>query len=89
MEVDRQYVPALNNLAGVYYLRGEFDKAIELCERNLEINPKEAKSHVNMGRAYFLKGSKKKALRCWHAALAIDPEGPEAKECIAKLGGKR
>ena len=50
LKVDAEYVPALNNLAGVRYRHGDFDKAIEMCRRVLKINPQATKAHVNMGR---------------------------------------
>ena len=87
LEADPEYVPALNNLAGVYYNRGEFDRAIATCERILKINPRAAKPHVNIGRAYYLKGDRAKAAEHWQRALAIDPDEPEAKKCLAELGG--
>jgi len=73
----------------VYYRRGEFDRAIEICQRILKIDPKATKPHVNIGRAYYLKGDRKKAVEHWHAALAIDPQEPEAKECLRKVAASK
>lgn len=39
LELQEDYVPALNNLATAYAMRGKFQEAIELWERSLEIDP--------------------------------------------------
>ena len=41
-----------------------------------------------LGRAHYLKGDKEKAFECWRAALAIDPQEPEARKCIEELEGR-
>jgi len=89
LKVDKEYIPALNNLAGVHYSQGDFAKAIDVCRRILAINPQAVKPHVNIGRAYYLKGNREKALEHWQAALAINPNDPEAKKCISELGQRR
>lgn len=39
LELQEDFVPALNNLATAYAMRGKFQEAIELWERSLEIDP--------------------------------------------------
>jgi tetratricopeptide (TPR) repeat protein len=39
LELQEDYVPALNNLATAYAMRGKYQEAIELWERSLEIDP--------------------------------------------------
>jgi tetratricopeptide (TPR) repeat protein len=50
-----------NNLANIRAERREFDKAQELSESALKINPDYANAHITLGQIYALKGERKLA----------------------------
>jgi len=83
LAADPNYVPALNNMAGVLYRRKAYRDAIAMCERILTINPKAAKARVNLGRACYLSGDKPRAAAEWRKVLQDDPSEPEAQACLA------
>ncbi len=71
-------------LAHVYRLQGEYDKAIEVLEEILTINPEEASAHYDLGINYKLKGENeiasthflefKKIAQQWVDDYPDDPE---------------
>ncbi len=50
------FVPALNNLAQIFAVDGEFDQAIRASMRVLEIEPENIHALSNLTRLYFLSG---------------------------------
>ena len=67
----------LNNLGLVYADKGEWDRAIEMYERSLEISERVGDVHGmavtwnNLGEAYRALGQVDKARDCWERALAV------------------
>ncbi|KQC16345.1 MAG: tetratricopeptide repeat protein [Methanothrix sp.] len=58
--------------------RKEFEDAIELFDRVLETNPKNADALNNKGVALFMMGSPDEAIECYDRALEADPGNLEA-----------
>ena len=87
--IDPQFVPALNNLGGIYFEKGDLDRAARACERAIAIDPNYAKAHVNLGHIYQKKGDRLKALQHWRSVLAIESENTEARDLIAELLSRR
>jgi putative inorganic carbon (HCO3(-)) transporter len=75
----------LNNLAGIYFQRKEYDEAIRLCERLLEINPADAHVATNLGKAWLLKGDKGKAVEILDSVLSRKPDYREALDLLRKI----
>ena len=68
-----------NNLGGVYYSKGNYDRAIEYYEKSLVIrlekldsnHPDLATSYNNLGGAYYFKKQYEKSLEYFKEALSI------------------
>ena len=76
-----------DNIGVVFYLLGNYEKALENCRKALSIreavlgehHPDVAYSYSNVGSVYQIMGDVETALECYHKALAILDErlGPD------------
>lgn len=91
IKLDQYYDIAYNNL-GVIYLDdlGNLEKAVELFNKAIEINPNYALAYYNTARAMSIKGDKIEAARLFQMAIdlnsytnELDPN--EIKDRIARL----
>lgn len=75
----------LNNLAGIYFQRKDYDKAIELCERLLRLSPDDAHVATNLAKAWLVKGETAKAKRILEGVLSANPGHPDALRTMRLL----
>ena len=68
---------------GVHYdIKEEYDKAIEMHKKALEIAPNEPLYHNNIAIVYAKKGNTKKAFYHWGRSLEINPEQPQTRDLM-------
>jgi len=72
-------VKLLNKMGEVQGRTGNFDKAIELFNQAVELDPNYAESYNNLGFTYYKKGKYKRAEQFFSKALEIDPNFDKAK----------
>lgn len=80
---------ALNEVAGTLSeSKKDFDGAIKLLQLNLEFAPKDAETHLLLGRVQLAKGDKPAAIKSFEKTLELDPENRWAKQQLeqAKSG---
>jgi tetratricopeptide (TPR) repeat protein len=71
---------AMNHLGSVFWIKGEYDRAIEQYEKSLalarEINDKKeiGKAHSSLGVVHFEKGDQARAVECFQNFLALSEE---------------
>jgi len=75
----------LNNLAGIHFQRKEYDEAIRLCERLVEIDPTDAHVASNLAKAWLLKGDRTKAVEILDSVLSRKPGYREALKLLQKI----
>lgn len=63
--------------------RGMYEKAVEYCDRALEINPDSSDAWNNKGVALYNLDRIDEALECYNRALEIDPGNLDAMRNIA------
>ena len=68
------------NLAGVYWERVDFDKAIYYYNKSLEFDPTIVESHLNLINLYYERGDLYMAYIAALNLLKIDPDNPQAVE---------
>jgi len=65
--------PAKRNLAGIYYIKKEYDKAVREYEELIDIKPEEVPLYNFLASAHYNRGRYEKAIETYEKALEIDP----------------
>jgi tetratricopeptide (TPR) repeat protein len=76
-----------NDLGGIFYENGNFDRAIEEAKKAIALLPHEARSYCNLGSALAAKGNLEGAELSFKKALDVEPAYPEAEEGLKRLEG--
>jgi tetratricopeptide (TPR) repeat protein len=80
--------PTLVGVAGeLAESKKDFDGATKLLQLNLEYYPKDADTHVALGRVQLAQGSKAAAIASFEKALELDPENRWAKQQLERAKG--
>ncbi len=74
---------SMNNLAGVYFMRQQYQKSIDLCNRALKGNPDYVNALSNKGLCFMKMGMYDSALKNLYHAIAVSPEFPSSYENMA------
>jgi tetratricopeptide (TPR) repeat protein len=74
VEARPDYLPATMLLARMSLEKEDYTSAEEYLRRILQVNPKSAEAHVNLGVAYKGMGNFDKALQEYDAAEKLDPQ---------------
>jgi tetratricopeptide (TPR) repeat protein len=72
-------------LADAYRKKGEVDKAIELCEKGIEMYPDYVSARVILGKCYYDKGATERARAEFAHVLEVDPENMVALKYMAEI----
>jgi tetratricopeptide (TPR) repeat protein len=87
---DPQLVPAVVNLANIYYERDELVEAEALYEKAIRLDPECFEAYFNLGNIQHDLARYAEAIAAYRDALAINPAYPEAHFYLAvtleKLG---
>jgi TolB-like protein/DNA-binding winged helix-turn-helix (wHTH) protein len=59
-----------------YFETGEYDRAIDLLRKKLELDPHRADSHLRLGRAYSRKGAYADAINSFQTAVSLSGGAP-------------
>ena len=81
-ERDPRNAGAYNGLGWIYYLRGDFDSAIDQHKKALLLRPDYASAHCDLGEVYFQKGHTDSLTRrqCYQKSLAEYKQALEQNE---------
>lgn len=85
LEIDPNFVKALNNLGRLSYLSGETADAERYFARALEQDPENVLARLNLIHMYELTGRPRGEIRrlCEEVA-AIDPRAPGIADCLRR-----
>lgn len=89
ISLDRNYIPAYNNLGNLLQLQGKIPEAIALLQRAIEINPNQAATRCNLASAYLLQGNIAAAKAGYEETLRLDPNFYLAYLNLGKLHASR
>ena len=64
----------LDSLGWAYYLRGDYDKAVEILEKAVDLQAGNALINAHLGDAYWRVGRKREAVFQWEHALTLKQE---------------
>ncbi len=73
--------------AVMYIDMGEYEKALPLLDRALEMEPRNLQTLINKGHILSRLGRNEKALDTYRTVLRIDPQNPSARQSILRLIG--
>ena len=79
------FAEAYNQRAIWYFKRGEYSRAIEDCEKTLQLNPHHFGAAAGMGQCHAKLGKPHAALRAFRMALEINPALEHLHETIRSL----
>ncbi len=65
--------------------KNDMDGAIKLVELNIELNPRDAYSHIMLGQLHMQKGDKPAALASLRRAVELEPDNGYAKRMLARI----
>lgn len=85
LAVQPDYPDALHMLGLIAFQSRQFDVALELIGRALQIHPQQAGYHANLGQVLAAMGRTEDAMAAYRQALAIAPDLPEANNNLANL----
>ena len=71
-----KYLPAYNEIAGIYVRSDRLDDAIETLSAALKCAPDDGVLHNNLGMCHFLKGESAAALESFTRAAELSPSNP-------------
>lgn len=72
--LDATYVPALYNLGLTYGYLAEYERAIPILRKTLQLQPHHAKAHLALGYIFYDKGVKQSARRHLLRFIALAPD---------------
>lgn len=75
--------------AGSYAMSGDYDKAIAMYKKSINLNPADDKTHNNLGNVYRDIGLYREALEEYEKTLKINPYSVEAHNNLGILHIKR
>jgi tetratricopeptide (TPR) repeat protein len=73
---DPNFVPAYNEIAGIYVRSDRLDDAIATLAGGLKQSPQDTVLHNNLGMCHFLKGDAQEALKSFDDAATRMPHNP-------------
>ena len=83
LERDPDLVPALINLANLYYARDQIAEAQALYERGIALEPDVFEAHFNLGNIFHDLGQYPAAQACYREALRLNPTYADAHFYLA------
>ncbi|MFH2142136.1 MAG: hypothetical protein ABIJ97_06925 [Bacteroidota bacterium] len=83
--IDSFYTDALSELSKVTNRLGNFDEAVRLNGKIIELEPQSDKPYINLGNFYFLKGDTLSGLKYAEKAVELNPQNYVLMQKIGEL----
>ena len=77
-EANRNYINLCLESARDFFVKGEYNKAVERCGISVSLDPSNPIAAYNMGLYLIYSGERKKAAAWWRRSLVLNPELKEA-----------
>lgn len=76
LSINGELLSALSNLVNIYTDTGRIEKAVEITNQMLQINPNNASTHNSLGYIYRYVGMLNESIEEFERAIALDPSTP-------------
>jgi len=83
-----QHVAALNNLAGISFRTGDYDRALVLCRRGIGYRSDEPVPWINLGKLHVVREELDRARACFRRAVSLAPDNAEARTWLDRLAAR-
>ncbi|MCX5785565.1 MAG: protein kinase [Elusimicrobia bacterium] len=71
---------AYTGRGSAYYLKGEYDRAVEDYSAAIELNPRDAAPYNNRGDVFYMQKQYRRAIADFDAALRVQPDFNDARK---------
>lgn len=88
LEINPDYLPAMNNLGEVYQELGEHDLQMKNCLQAVSKHPSSALAFNNLGSAFVELAMFDEAKQAFNTCLQLDPSSFEARFNLAKIASR-
>lgn len=88
LEINPDYLPAMNNLGEVYQELGEHDLQMKNCLQAVKKYPNSALAFNNLGSAFVESAMFDEAKQAFNTCLQLDPSSFEARFNLAKIASR-
>jgi len=88
LEINPNYLPAMNNLGEVYQELGEHDLQMKNCLQAVKKHPNSALAFNNLGSAFVELAMFDEAKQAFNTCLKLDPSSFEARFNLAKIASR-
>lgn len=88
LEINPDYLPAMNNLGEVYQELGEHDLQMKNCLQAVSKHPNSALAFNNLGSAFVELAMFEEAKAAFNKCLLLDPSSFEAQFNLAKIASR-
>lgn len=88
LEINPDYLPAMNNLGEVYQELGEHDLQMKNCLEAVSKHPNSALAFNNLGSAFVELAMFDEAKQAFNKCLLLDPSSFEARFNLAKIASR-
>jgi tetratricopeptide (TPR) repeat protein len=85
IELDPQFAYAYDNMADIFYQRGEYERALDLYQKSLELQPR-LKPHVSLAGVYRHLEQEEKSREHVEQARTLSPEEYDLA-CLESISG--
>lgn len=78
LKINEDHVPALLGVAEIAERKQDFDNLFGILQRVVRLDPTQTEARIDLGKLYLVGGDEAAAMEAADAALALEPESPDA-----------
>ncbi|WP_019505379.1 tetratricopeptide repeat protein [Pleurocapsa sp. PCC 7319] len=76
LQIEPNFVPALNQLAEIYKSQKKFDQAISYYQRIIKLKPENCQIRATLAAIFMRQGKIREAIDAYQKAISLQPEQP-------------
>ena len=84
IKLKKDFTPSYSKLGGIYFKRGNMQKAIDINNQMMKIIPTSDEPYINIGNYYLLQKDTINAITMWEKAIEKQPANPGLNGNLAR-----